>query len=161
MEMLADSRGITITDADKADLKLAFSSMPPHPEVPAALARLQSVGFRLFTLTDNLLEVQEHQLTVGGIIGHYERRFSVDQSVKRHKPALEAYRYVEERLGAAPGDMLLIASHLWDTMGAQAAGWRAAFITRAGNAPLAVGPQPNFIGTTLAEIADQLISTYP
>ena len=160
MEMVADSRGITITEGDKAELTRAFSSMPPHPEVPAALGRLKAAGFRLFTLTDNLLEVQENQLRVGGIIENFERRFSVDESVKRHKPALEAYRYVEAQLAAAPGDMLLVASHLWDTIGAQAAGWRTAFITRPGNARLAIGPQPHIIGPTLAEIADQLISMY-
>jgi 2-haloacid dehalogenase len=161
MQMLARSRGIAITDADKAELTRNFSSMPPHPEVPAALARLRDAGFRLFTLTDNLLEVQGHQLEAGGIIGNFERRFSVDQTVKRHKPAPEAYAYVEQQLGMAPTNMLLVASHIWDTLGAQAAGWRAAFITRPENAPLAAGPQPDFIGADLAEIADQLIAAYP
>ena len=90
MQVLARSGGVTIADADKAELTAKFSSMPPHPEVPAALARLQRAGFRLFTLTDNLLEVQEHQIGAGGISGIFERRFSVDQTVKRHKPAPKA-----------------------------------------------------------------------
>ena len=90
MQVLARSGGVTIADADKAELTAKFSSMPPHPEVPAALARLQRAGFRLFTLTDNLLEVQEHQIGAGGISGIFERRFGVDQTVKRHKPAPKA-----------------------------------------------------------------------
>jgi 2-haloacid dehalogenase len=56
--------------------------------------------------------------------------------------------------------MLLIAAHIRDTLGAQAAGWRAAFIARPGNAPPAAGAQPDFRGTDLAEVADQLIAAY-
>src|SRR5580700_9017762 len=58
MKMLADTRGIKISDTDKKELTERFSTMPPHAEVPAALRRLRGAGFRLFTLTDNLLEVQ-------------------------------------------------------------------------------------------------------
>ena len=61
MQMLARSRGLEITDADKAELTRQFASMPPHPEVPAALRKLRAAGFRLFTLTDNLLEIQGRQ----------------------------------------------------------------------------------------------------
>ena len=58
MKMLADTRGIKIDDRDKKKLTEKFSTMPPHPEVPAALRKLRGAGFRLFTLTDNLLDVQ-------------------------------------------------------------------------------------------------------
>src|ERR1700682_548645 len=68
MKMLADTRGIKITDNDKKELTDKFSTMPPHPEVPGALRKLRNAGFRLFCLTDNLLEVQTRQLTHGGIV---------------------------------------------------------------------------------------------
>src|SRR6516165_1658469 len=58
MKMLADTRGIRIEEADKKELVDKFSTMPPHPEVPAALRKLCAAGFPLFTLTDNLLDVQ-------------------------------------------------------------------------------------------------------
>ncbi len=62
LRMLAATRGITISDADSAELTDRFASMPPHPEVPAALRRLRDHGFRLFTLTDNTLEISGRQL---------------------------------------------------------------------------------------------------
>ena len=99
MKMLADTRGIKIEDKDKKELTERFSTMPPHPEVPAALRKLRDAGFRLFTLTDNLLEVQTRQLEHGGILDLFERRFSAD-GVKHHKPSREAYAYVERALGA-------------------------------------------------------------
>ena len=159
MKMLADTRGIRITDADRKELTDKFSTMPPHAEVPAALRKLRSAGFRLFTLTDNLLEVQTRQLTNGGIVDLFERRFSAD-GVKHHKPSRQAYAYVEKELGATPNDFCLIACHTWDTLGAVAAGWEAALIKRVGNDVLGVGPQPHIVGDTLDDVADQLIARH-
>ena len=119
MKMLADTRGIKINDADKKELTTRFSTMPPHPEVPAALRKLRDAGFRLFTLTDNLLEVQTRQLEHGGIADLFERRFSAD-GIKHHKPSPQAYGYVEKQLGADSSQFLLIACHTWDTLGAVA-----------------------------------------
>lgn len=157
LKMLAATRGIKITTADEKELKDNFATMPPHPEVPAALRKLTTAGFRLFTLTDNLLEVQGRQLEHGGIIRAFERRFSVDQEVRRHKPAPEAYAYVEQQLQVPADRLFLVASHTWDTLGAVAAGWGAALIKRPGNDVLAVGPQPTFVGADLNEVADMLI----
>jgi 2-haloacid dehalogenase len=159
MQMLARTRGINVTDNDKQELTEAFASMPPHPDVPTGLSRLRDAGFRLFTLTDNLLEIQTRQLERGNIAHHFERRFSVE-GVRRHKPAPEAYAHVESELGAKPDELLLIACHTWDVLGAVAAGWRGALIKRPGNDVLAVGPQPEFLGTTLVDVADQLIGRY-
>jgi 2-haloacid dehalogenase len=159
MKMLADTRGIKISDADRKELAEKFSTMPPHAEVPAALRKLRAAGFRLFTLTDNLLEVQTRQLQHGGIADLFERRFSAD-GAKHHKPSREAYAYVERELGARPSDFCLIACHTWDTLGAVAAGWEAALIKRPGNDVLGVGPQPQIVGADLNDVADQLIARY-
>jgi 2-haloacid dehalogenase len=130
--MLGATRRTAISDADSAELTERFASMPPHPEVPAALRRLRDHGFRLFTLTDNTL-----------------------------KPAPDAYHSVADELDVDPGDICLVACHAWDTLGAVAAGWGAALIVREGNARLDVGPQPNYIGADLDAITDQLIAHYP
>jgi 2-haloacid dehalogenase len=159
MKMLADTRNIKIADADKKELTEKFSTMPPHAEVPAALRKLRGAGFRLFTLTDNLLEVQTRQLEHGGIIDLFERRFSAD-GVKHHKPSRQAYAYVERELGVEPAQLCLIACHTWDTLGAVAAGWEAALIKRIGNDVLGVGPQPHIVGNDLNDIADQLIARH-
>jgi 2-haloacid dehalogenase len=159
MKMLAGARGIQIKVTDKKELTDRFSTMPPHPEVPAALRKLRDAGFRLFTLTDNLLEVQTRQLEHGGIADLFERRFSAD-GVKHHKPSRHAYAYVERELGVKPSQLCLVACHTWDTLGAVAAGWDGALIRRAGNDVLSVGPQPQIIGDNLANVADQLIAQH-
>src|SRR5882757_1990173 len=153
MKMLADTQGIKIADSDRKELTEKFSTMPPHAEVPAALRKLRDAGFRLFTLTDNLLEVQTRQLEHGGIVDLFERRFSAD-GVKHHKPSREAYAYVERELGVEPSQLCLIACHTWDTLGAVAAGWEAALIKRVGNDVLGVGPQPQIVGDDLDDVAE-------
>jgi 2-haloacid dehalogenase len=162
--MLAATRNITVTDADAdadaAELTDRFATMPPHPEVPAALRRLHDHGFRLFTLTDNTLAISGRQLEHTGVIDVFELRFSVDETARRHKPAPEAYHSVATALEVDPGDICLIACHVWDTIGAQSADWQAGLILRRGNAPLDVGPQPDYIGKDLDAIADQLIDKY-
>jgi 2-haloacid dehalogenase len=160
LRMLAATHGISISDADADELTNRFATMPPHPEVPAALRRLRDHGFRLFTLTDNTLEISGRQLEHAGVIDVFERRFSVDETVRRHKPAPEAYHSVATALGAGAGGICLVACHVWDTIGALSAGWQAGLILREGNAPLDVGPQPDYIGKDLDAIADQLIERY-
>jgi 2-haloacid dehalogenase len=159
MKMMAATHGIEIGEADRRELTDKFSTMPPYAEVPSGLQKLRDAGFRLFTLTDNLLEVQTRQLEQGGIVDFFERRFSAD-GAKHHKPSPHAYHYVERELGTRPEDMCLIACHTWDTLGAVAAGWQGALIKRSGNDVLGVGPQPQYVGKDLHDVADQLIAKY-
>jgi 2-haloacid dehalogenase len=159
MTMLAETRGIKIRDEDKKELTDKFSTMPPYPDVLTALPKLRAAGFRLFTLTNNLIEVQARQMKHGGIAHLFERLFSVD-SVKRHKPAPQTYAYVARELGVKPSQLCLIACHTWDTLGAVAAGWEAALVKRVGNDVLSVGPQPQIVGDDLNDVADQLVARY-
>ena len=161
LRMLAATRGVSVSDRDAGELNERFASMPPHPDVVPALAHMREHGFSLYTLTDNTLEISGRQLQKGGLIDLFERRFSVDETVHRHKPAPEAYESVSHALGLEPDQICLIASHVWDTIGARAAGWQAALVLRAGNAPLDIGPQPDYVGEDLHALAEQLITRYP
>ena len=160
LEKIAAPRDVKITAADRKELTDRFATMPPYPDVPGALRRLRAAGFHLFTLTDNTAAISGRQLTHGGIVGLFDRRFSVDDTAKRHKPAPEAYAEVTQALGASPPEMCLVACHTWDTLGAVAAGWQAALIKRVGNDVLGVGPQPQIVGKDLNDVADQLIARY-
>jgi 2-haloacid dehalogenase len=160
LRMLGAARGIMVSDSDAAEVADRFAAMPPHPDVAVALHRLRDHGFRLFTLTNNTLEISERQLERAGLSDMFERRFSVE-TVRRHKPAPETYNSVAAALGVDPGGICLIACHVWDTIGAAAAGWQAGLILREGNAPLGVGPQPDYIAQDLDVVAGQLIAANP
>ena len=68
--------------------------------------------------------------------GHFERQFSVE-AARAFKPSPLLYRMVAEEVGVAPSDCCMVASHVWDTIGAQSVGFSAGLITRAGNAAVA------------------------
>ncbi len=161
LRMLADTRGVAISGADAAELTHRFASMPPHPEVPAALRRLRVNGFRLFTLTDNTLDISGRQLEKAGVIDVFERRFSVDETVRRHKPAPEAYHSVADALDVDPGDILPdrvpYLGHARCCRGRLAG---SAHPPR-GQRATRRRTEPDYIGDDLDAIADQLIERYP
>ena len=160
LEKIAAPKGVKIAAADREELTNRFATMPPYPDVPGALRRLKAAGFHLFTLTDNTAAISGRQLTHGGIVELFDRRFSVDDPAKRHKPAREAYAEVTRGLGASPSEMCLVACHTWDTMGAQAAGWEAGLIKRVNNDVLDTALQPQYVGKDLNAVADQIIARH-
>jgi 2-haloacid dehalogenase len=160
LRMIGATRGVPITESDIQMIKQAIATMPAHAEVQGALRKLDAAGFRMFTLTNNPKATCERQLRNAGIAELFERQFSVDEGVRRYKPALEVYRAVEQALGAPAANLCLIACHTWDILGASAAGWKTALILRSGNAALAAGGQPAFTGTDLGVIADQLLEKF-
>ena len=103
LRMLAATRAVAITDGDAAELTDRFASMPAHPEVPDALRRLDDHGFRLFTLTDNTLEISGHQFEHAGIIEFFERRFSVDETVEAPLARTRGLPLRGQRTRARPG----------------------------------------------------------
>jgi 2-haloacid dehalogenase len=65
---------------------------------------------------------------------------------------------VAQELDVQPSSCCMVAAHVWDTIGAQSAGFSAALVTRPGNAPLPVSglPQPHFVAKDLIHLANAL-----
>jgi 2-haloacid dehalogenase len=115
-----------------------------HPDVPDGLAALRDHGFRLVTLTNSPPNPSgPSPLENAGLGNFFERQFSVD-GCRTYKPARDVYHHVCRELQVVPAECMMVAAHVWDTIGAQSAGLSAALITRPGNAPLPLDglPQP-------------------
>ncbi len=78
LQMVADTHCQPISAENVLSVKQAISSMPSHPEVPAALRRLRDAGFRLFTLTNNPAVAATEQLERAGLADFFDRQFSVE-----------------------------------------------------------------------------------
>jgi 2-haloacid dehalogenase len=158
LRMLGAIHGKAITDEDIKRIKEAMLTMPAHPDVAEGLAALRENGFRLVTLTNSPPNPSgASPLENAGLGGYFERQFSVD-ACRTFKPARQVYEYACSELHVAPTDCMMVAAHVWDTIGAQSAGFSAALITRPGNAQLPVDglPQPTFVAADLRELARQL-----
>lgn len=158
LRMLAAIHRADITDGDMVRLKAAMLTMPAHPEASDALATLRDNGFRLVTLTNSPPNPDgPSPLENAGLAGFFERQFSVD-ACRAFKPAPAVYRYVCETLDVQPADCMMVAAHVWDTLGAHNVGFGTALIARPGNPPLPVEglPQPTLVVNDLRELAERL-----
>jgi 2-haloacid dehalogenase len=158
LQMLADIHRVTITADDLSRIKESMLTMPAHPDVTDGLAALRDNGFRLVSLTNS--PPNPHgptPLEHAGLGQFIERQFSVDP-LRTYKPAVAVYHHVCGELDVAPADCMMVAAHVWDTIGAQSAGFSAALITRPGNAELPVEdlPQPTLVAADLRTLAKQL-----
>jgi 2-haloacid dehalogenase len=163
LRMLATTRGVDIDDDDEDALKHAMLTMPAHPDVADGLIALRDNGFRLVTLTNSPPSGFGPSPIDNAGLGHlFERQFSVD-ACRAFKPAPAPYLYTCEQLAVAPADCMMVAAHVWDTIGAQSVGYSGALITRPGNATLPVPglPQPTFAATDLRDLAATLTNSAP
>lgn len=157
LDMVVARRGTTLADDDREAVFAGMRSLPPHREVPGALARLRDAGLRLATLTNSPPPVAEAQLDNADLSDLFEARLTVEGAGVL-KPAPEVYRYAAEELGVAPEGMRLVAAHAWDVTGAIRAGCRAAFVARPGMVLDPTGETPDIVEADLDGIADRLLS---
>ncbi|WP_394124904.1 haloacid dehalogenase type II [Psychrobacter nivimaris] len=159
LQMIANIRQVTLTDDDINEFKERMSALPAHPDAAPALTRLRDAGFRLVTLTNSASSASPTPLEKAGLSQFFEQHFSIE-TVGKFKPAPDTYQLVADTLAVDTSDLCLVACHLWDTIGAQAAGCRGAFLTRPYNAMLNAPnvPVPDLTASDLSTLADQIIS---
>jgi 2-haloacid dehalogenase len=159
--MVGSIHGIHVKQSDVDELKTGMMTMPAHTDVEEGLIKLKEKGFRLVTLTNSPPNPHgKSPLEHAGLGGYFERQFSIE-TVRAYKPAQQVYHFVAQELGLPPTKCCMVAAHVWDTVGAQSAGYSAALITRPGNAPLPLPglPQPNFVAPDLSSLAMMLAAS--
>ncbi len=161
LRMLGEIRGVSVSDADTAELRVRTLAMPAHADVLPALDRLKAAGFRLATLTNSAPDPEASPIERSGVAARVERQFSVD-AVRRSKPHPDCYRQVAAALDLPAAALCMVAAHVWDTAGAQSLGWSGALVTRPGNAVLSVPnlPQPDLVAPDLGSLAAAMIEAW-
>jgi 2-haloacid dehalogenase len=155
LRMIGARAGVAVDDAGADAIVGAMRRLPPHPEVPGALAQLRDAGYRQVALTNSPRAVERAQLENAGLAGLFEQMLSADE-VRQLKPGPRPYELVAERTGVAIGEVTLVAAHAWDISGALAAGAQAAFIARPGMVLSPIGDQPQIVADDLAGLAERL-----
>lgn len=158
LQMVADIHGVAVTAQDLQALRDGMLTLPAYPDVEDGLSLLRDNGFRLATLTNSPPNPDgPSPLEHAGLGRFFEQSFSVDPG-RVYKPAAQVYQHVAQELDVTPSSCMMVAAHVWDTMGAQSAGFSSALITRPGNAPLPVDglPQPTLVASDIGEFAQRL-----
>jgi 2-haloacid dehalogenase len=156
LAMVAERTGTRLSRDAAEHIVAGMRELPPHPDVPDALARLRAGGFTLAALPNSPLDVARDQLRHAGIDEHFDAILSADQ-VHALKPRREPYELVARTFGVPPAQVCLVAAHAWDVAGALAAGCRAAFVARPGMVLSPLGDQPQIVGGDVREVADRLL----
>lgn len=155
LQMAAAARGIRVSASDVQDLRKAMQALPPFADVPPALQRLRAANYRLAALSNSGKSALDKQLRHAGIEALFDRVMSTS-AVKKFKPAPEIYRFAARTLGVGSHEILMVAAHPWDLLGAASVGFRTALITRPGAAAVSALLTPDLIASDLEDLVGQL-----
>ena len=158
-QMVGTIHNVVIKPEDVEALKNAMRTMPAHPDCEEGLKMLKDAGFRMVTLTNSPpTPGGKSPLENAGLDRFFERQFSIE-TARAYKPDPAAYHIVTQELDVSPAACCMVATHVWDTLGAQCVGMGGGLITRLGNAPLPVPglPQPDAVGADLPTLAKEMI----
>jgi 2-haloacid dehalogenase len=148
-----DRAGITYTKDEVRYLVGEIEKLKPFPEVPAALDRLRT-RYKLVVLSNgdpDMLETakQYHKIPFDQVIS-----VAVANSFKPH---VATYRKAAELIGLPSDQILFVANHAFDCIGAKSAGMRTAFIDRRSR-PFGETPhQPDILVPTMKDLADAIV----
>jgi 2-haloacid dehalogenase len=148
-----DRAGIPYTQDDVRYLVGEIEKLKPFPEVPPALDRLRT-RYRLVVLSNgdpDMLETARRYHKVP-----FDRIISVAEA-NSFKPHVATYTRAAELLGLKPEQILFVANHAFDCIGAKSAGMKTAFIDRR-RRPFGETPhQPDLLVPSMKDLAEAIV----
>jgi 2-haloacid dehalogenase len=141
------------TDDEARWLVAQIVRLKCFPEVPPAIARLKT-RYKVAILSNGDPDMLEDAKAHHGVA--FDATISVAEA-NAFKPHRATYEMAAKKLGVSPREILFVANHEFDCVGAVAAGMRAAFVDRR-RRPFADWPyQPDLIVENMTSLADALV----
>tara|TARA_B100000029_G_scaffold324112_1_gene316502 strand:- start:2730 stop:3434 length:705 start_codon:yes stop_codon:yes gene_type:complete len=104
-----------------------YQDLKPYPDAIKGLRAL-SEKYELVALSNGELIFLEH-LVKNNIKIPFDAIFSVE-SVGKFKPHPSIYRYTAQSLNRSPSEIMMVAAHAFDILGAQTCGYKGAYVNR-------------------------------
>lgn len=133
-------------------------TMPPYPDAAGALQTLRDGGLSVGVLTNSAGQAAQFALEAAGLRELVDLVVGSDE-VEAYKPDPRVYAHGAVRANAAPGEIVLVAAHWWDVMGAKRAGMHTGWVGRRERVLLSSVPAPDFSGEDLASVAASIAAT--
>ena len=121
------SRGVPFAAGDPDEIIGVFESLQPFEDARIGLQRLGR-RYKLVALSNGNQRLIDH-LAANHIGARFDGCLSVER-VGRFKPHPSVYRMAAAELGCCPGEIMMVAAHSFDILGARACGFRGAFVNR-------------------------------
>ena len=141
LDWALERHGLAGDAALRARLMQLYRVLAAYPEVPPMLAALKAAGFNTAILSNGAPEMLAAAVDSAGIGAHLDDVLSVEQ-VGIFKPAPAVYRMVTERFHCPARHVLFVSSNCWDALAAQAFGFQAVWVNRAGEPLDRLGHSP-------------------
>src|SRR5204863_6161560 len=120
--------GISYTKDEVRYLVSEIEKLEPFPAVPQALAKLHT-RYKLVVLSNGDPDMLEAAKSYHKI--PFDKVISVAEA-NSFKPHVATYKKAAEIMGLSLDQVLFVANHAFDCIGAKSAGMRTAFIDRRG-----------------------------
>ena len=148
-----DRADIQYTDAEVSGLISNIERLKCFPDVPAALAKLQT-RYKIVVLSNGDPDMLETAKQYHGV--PFDKVISVAES-NAFKPHVATYTKGAEIMGVRMDEVLFVANHAFDCLGAKAAGMHTAFIDRR-KRPFGRTPhQPDIWLDDMQSLADAMV----
>jgi 2-haloacid dehalogenase len=149
------SVGVSLPDEQARRLIELYDHLQPFPDAVPALRALADMGYELAVFSNGTPAMIGNCLENSGLAGFFGQRISVDE-VRAFKPSPAVYRHAAERLSRPAGQIRLVTSNAFDSVGASAAGMRTAWVNRS-DAPFdTIGQPPDLTVPALDRLPAQL-----
>jgi 2-haloacid dehalogenase len=147
-----------LTEAEKDHLNRIWHRLIPWPDAIEGIERLRR-KYLVAALSNGNVALLTHMAKHAGVT--WDCILSAELA-RHYKPDPEVYLTAAELLDLAPSRIMMAAAHLHDLRGAQAVGFRTAFIPRpleyGPDGPADRNPDPAFdiVASDIVDLADQL-----
>jgi len=145
--------GIPYTLDEVRFLVAQIERLEPFPDVPEALARLKT-RYKIVVLSNgdpDMLEAAKafHKIRFDAVISVAE--------ANSFKPHVATYTKAAELIGVGMQEVLFVANHAFDCIGAKSAGMYTAFIDRRGRPFGGTPHQPDVVVPDMRSLADIMV----
>ena len=149
------SNGINFQPGQVSEFMSVWQDLSPYPDSLEGLSRLAK-KYRLVALSNGEPDYLSH-LVRNRICFDFDRIISVEEA-GAFKPHPAVYRAAARLLDAEPGEIMMVAAHSFDIMGARACGYRGAYVNRY-SLPYEDTEQyiPDFVVRDFSQLADVLV----
>ena len=152
--------GIEHTEQEVRELVSQIERLDPFPDVLEALARLRAHGLRLVILSNGDTDMLARGVPYSGTADLWERVISVAEA-RSFKPHRDTYTTAARLIGLEPAEVLFVANHAFDCIGAKATGMATAFVDRRRRPFGNNRYPPNLIVANFTELAAAVLQHVP
>ena len=149
----AERLSVELTEADVTSLVAVWRELRPFEDSVRGIEKLRG-AYRTVALSNGEPWLLHHLVERLGAL--FDDVISVEQAGV-FKPHPAVYRAAATELGAEPQQIMMVAAHSFDIMGARASGYRGAYVNRY-RLPYEVSPhRPDLWVSDLDELAEKLL----